>query len=114
MRLITGLIHTETVQVRHTEQGDPDDDGVPTTTTTTTEWKHVNIQQTQTSETDDMAGEYRVSRWRLAGPPVEVDGNDTIIWNGDEYQVDGKPHTKTGHLAIEETVLFIIEPEGAR
>lgn len=114
MRLITGLIHTETLQVTHTETGDPDDDGVPTQTTTTTEWKNVNVQQMQSLETDDVVGEYRITRWRCSGPPHNIDGNDTLTWRGDEYEVEGDVQTREGALVIEGTTLTMMKARGAR
>ena len=112
MILLPTLLHRETVTVIDVTFGEPDDYGVPTTTHRARTWAGVNIQKLTATELNDAGRDTTIDTWRIAGPPITITGDATIVWDGTVYDVDATPDTRQGEARIGHTALTIIKHTG--
>ena len=112
--ILPGILHNDEVTIVTLSSGLPDNNGVPQETRTEKPWAPVNVHQTMASEEHDHANESTLTRWRVSGPPIDLDADDLIIWNGETFEIDGEPDTRTGDFRINRTVLFMTRARGAR
>lgn len=99
-------MHSETVTIIRTTEGDPDEDGVPTKTTLEQDIERCTVDPTGTKESvgqnDIVTGRWLVS---TEDPQDWVEAADTVVWRGTAYEVDGKPQTYWGVLPHTEFVI---------
>ena len=105
-------LHDETVTIRISEYGPPDQYGVSSQTFTEIVWSGVNIQQVKAELLSDQDRNTSRTWYRVSGPPVAISTADTILWHGIRYRIDGEPDTRRGAGRIEHTSLRMYYAQG--
>jgi hypothetical protein len=98
--------HAETITVQRTTTGAPDADGVPTSTTTPEQVDGCTVQPTGTRESVGQ-NDIVTSRWLVSTtePQDWITADDTVIWRGETFDIDGRPQTYRSVLPHTEFVI---------
>lgn len=111
--ILPSVLHREACTIVRVTRGLPDADGIPVEVETRHPWDGVNIQQMSTKEQIAQGRDTTATKWRVAGPPVDIEAGDRIEWAGKSYYVDGDPDTRRGLHRIEHTSLVMTRTKGS-
>lgn len=104
-------IHAQDLTIERRTSGAPDADGIATETVEEIPLEGYAVQP---AGSDESVGDEKVitSRWRVSGPVTDrVRDQDTVLWRGARYQVDGSPQTYCGGT-LDHTEFFLQTVKG--